>query len=190
MRTLASGAVTQFASANAGPVVLFVHMALSAPVRLNSSPVTINWSGNDWIGAGSLGAVEAVRDQVGELQGLRFSISGVPAALLSSALGEDIRNKDCTVYTCVLDNATHAVLDVQSIWVGKLDQMPVRLAADGTFSIAVTAEHPGVTFARPKPLRYTDDDQQRLYPGDTSLRFVVSQSQTPDVWPAASYFRQ
>ncbi len=189
MRTIAAGVLTQFASANAGPVVLFVHLALSSPVRLNTSPVTINWSGNDWVGAGSLGAVDEIKDSAGETQALKLTLSGIPSGLLASALAEDIRNKDCTVYVCVLDSSTYAILDVPVVFAGKLDQMPIKLG-DGTFTIGVTVEHPAVTFARPKPLRYTDDDQQRLFPGDTSLRFVVKQAQVVDVWPAASFFKQ
>jgi hypothetical protein len=168
---------------------MFVEMLLSAPLRLNTSAMTIAWNGNDWAGAGSLGAIDEVKDGTGEVAGLRFSLSGVPTTLLSVALQEPIRNKPCTVWLGVLDPATHAVLDALQIWAGTLDTMPITQQGD-TCTISVTAEHPGVNFARPKPLRYTDADQQRLYPGDTCLRFVVSQANHQDTWPAASFFRQ
>lgn len=189
MRSLAGAAATQLGGAVAGPVVLFVEMMLTLPLRLNSSAVSINWNGSDWIGAGALGGVDDVSEQAGEMRALRFTLSGVPSDLLTVALAEPIRNKDCTVYVCVLDANTHAVLDVPSVWTGKLDQMPIRHGSE-TCVISVTAEHAGATYGRPKPLRYTDADQQRLYPGDTSLRFVVDQSQKQDAWPAASYFKR
>jgi hypothetical protein len=151
--------------------------------------VTINWNSNDWIGAGNLGAVEEIDDKVAEQKGLKFSLSGVPSALLAVALAEPIRNKSCSVYVCVLDATTHAVLDVPTVWTGTLDQMTVTQNA-GSCVIGVSAEHPGATYGRPKPLRYTDADQQAIFPGDTSLRFVVDQSQKQDTWPAASFFRK
>jgi hypothetical protein len=171
------------------PVVVFVEMLLSAPLRLNTSAVTINWNGSDWLGAGAQGAIEEIDDAPGEPKGMRFLLSGVPSAMLSMALSEPIRNKPCTLYLGVLDPTTHAILDVVQAWSGTLDQMPITQTGD-TCTIAATAEHAGATFARPKPLRYTDADQQRLYPGDTSLRFVVSQANHQDTWPAAAFFRQ
>jgi hypothetical protein len=51
-----------------------------------------------------------------------------------------------------------------------------------------------VEFARPKPFKYSDADQQRYVsvdsPGveDTSMRFTVSQAMHQDIWPAAAYW--
>lgn len=188
MRTIAAPAAVALASGRVA-LVLLVEMQLSSTIRLASSAATINWGGQDWIGAGSLGSIEEVADVTGEHKPLRFVLSGVPAANLAIALQEPIRDRPCIVRMAVLDPDTHAVLDAPIVWTGTLDQMPVTMSGE-TCTISVTAEHAGAAYARPKPLRYTDADQQRLYPGDTSLRFVVSQAQHQDVWPAASYFRR
>jgi hypothetical protein len=105
------------------------------------------------------------------------------------ALQEAVRNKPCTLYLGILDPTTHAVLDGVQAWAGTLDQMPITQTGD-TCAISATAEHAGATFARPKPSRYTDADQRALYAGDTCLRFVVSQANHQDVWPAAAFFKQ
>lgn len=189
MRTLGGTTTTQFASASAGPVIYFVQIDTSPVTRLNSSAHTIAYAGNDWLGTGGLGTVEEVADSAGEFKNLRFTLSGISAAYLSVALSLNLKSVACTVHVCVLDGTTHAVADVLQVWTGKMDQMPVALG-NGTCTITAIAEHAGAAYARPKPLRYTDDDQQRLYPGDTCCRFVVSQSQKTDVWPAASFFRQ
>ena len=85
--------------------------------------------------------------------------------------------------------SAHAVLDSPTVWAGTLDQMPISRGVN-TSTIGVTALHRGATFRNPKPLRYTDSDQQQVSAGDTSMRYVVSQSQHQDIWPAASFFRQ
>lgn len=188
MRTIDSAAQAVLDGGSA-PLVLFVEMLLTAPLRLNTSAVNIDWNGHTWAGAGALGSIEEIADEAGKQQGLRFTLSGVPSTLLAVALQEPIRNKPCTLWLGVLSPTTHAVLDAPQVWAGTLDQMPITQTGD-TCTIAVTAEHPGATFARPKPLRYTDADQQRLYTGDTCLRFVVSQANHQDVWPAASFFRR
>lgn len=188
MRSISGPAASALASGRVA-LVLLVEMQLTSTLRLASSAVTISWGGFDWLGAGSLGAVEEVADTAGDYKSLRFVLSGVPASNLAIALAEPIRDKACILRLAVLDPDTHAVLDAPVVWTGTLDQMPVTLSGE-TCTIAVVAEHAGVAYARPKPLRYTDADQQRLYPGDTSLRFVVDQAQHQDVWPASSYFRR
>ena len=175
-----------------GPVVpfaLLIEMQLTSTVRLNTSAVTINYGGFDWLATGALGAVEEVADGMGEFAPLKFTLSGVPSDVLAIALAEPVRNKACSLWLAVLDPDTHAVLDAPLIWTGTLDTMSVQQEG-ATSVVSVTAEHAGAGYARVKPLRYTDADQQRLYPGDTSLRFVVSQSQHQDVWPAASYWKK
>lgn len=170
-------------------LVILVEMLLSQPVRLSTAAHAIDWDGKTFQGAGALGSVDTVQDATGEPKSIKFVISGVPTELLSLAMSEAIRNKPVTMWLGVLDPVTHAVLDAPTLWTGTLDQMPISVG-QGTSTIAVTSEHRGVTFARPKPLRYTDGDQQRLHPGDTSLRFVLSQSGAKDVWPAAGFLKQ
>jgi hypothetical protein len=52
-----------------------------------------------------------------------------------------------------------------------------------------TAEHRQELAAQSKPSRYTNDEQQRLFPGDTALDFDPATDAAPLVWPAASYFK-
>jgi hypothetical protein len=188
MLTLAPAAAAAIASPQLA-VAYLLELGFSTPVRFNSTPNTIAWAGNDWLGAGSLGKVEAVRDAIGELSKLQFTLSGVPTEAIALALGESARGVSCRLYFAIMDADTHAVLDAPLLWPGELDQMPIRQEAT-TCSIAVTAVHAGRVLQRPKYLRYTDADQRRIAPGDSSGRFVVSQAQHQDIWPAASFFRQ
>jgi hypothetical protein len=176
----------------AGPVVplcLLVEQGFTPAVRLSTGSVAIEWAGQLYFGTGTLGAVDVVSDEVQSTTGLRFTLSGVPSESIALALGENVRGTSCVLRTAVLDPVTHAVLDAPTVFTGTLDTMPISHGAEDC-TIGVTAIHRGDTYRRPKPLRYTDGDQQRLYPGDTSMRYVLSQAQVQDQWPAASYLRQ
>jgi hypothetical protein len=190
MRTIESSASAVMEGAEC-PLVLLVEMQLSETVRMASAPRTITFGGNDYLGLGNLGTVEPVEDSPGEYKPLRFNLSAVSTDLLAISLEENIRGQACSVRMAVLDPVTHQVLDAPLAWSGTLDQMPVTLPRDknNSFAIGATAEHRGMTYARPKPLRYTDADQRRLYPTDTSLRFIDAQSNHADAWPAASFYR-
>lgn len=188
MRAISGAAATALAS-GATAMVMLVEMQLSETLRFVGGSSDIVYAGNTYYATGALGTVEEIDDSPGENKPLRFMLSAVPSDMLAVALQEDIRNKPASVRLAVLDAVTHAVLDAPLIWTGSTDQMPVSHGRH-TSTIAVTAEHRGTVFARSKPLRYTDVDQQRLYPGDTCAQYVTSQANHPDVWPAADFGRQ
>ena len=183
MRTLTPGALAVL-SHERPPIILLVEMLFSPAVRVATSAVHIEWGGHTWLGAGPLGGVEPINDTAGDAQGLRFSLSGVPTENLALALGASARNKPCRVYLAILNPETHAIEDVSTLGLFVLDQ----LAVAGP-TIGVTAYSLARVFARPKPLRYTDNDQQRVSAGDRALEFIVSQSTHQDIWPAASWGR-
>ena len=69
MRSLATAAATSVASGQF-PLVLLVEMGFSPIIYLASSAVDVAYSGNTYLGAGSLGAVDVIRDSSGEPNGL------------------------------------------------------------------------------------------------------------------------
>jgi hypothetical protein len=184
MRSLSAGAITTLSDPRP-PAVLLVAMGFSPVVRLASSAVHIEWDGFTWLGAGPLGAVEPIKDTAGDAQGLKFALSGVPSDNIALALGQSARGKSCTIRLAILNPATHVIEDVSLLGLFELDQLTV--VGD---VIGVTAFPLSRIFARPKAVRYTDGDQQRLYSGDRALEYVVSQSTHQDVWPAAAWGRK
>jgi hypothetical protein len=173
---------------------LLLEMGYSPVVYLNSSAVAIEFAGNTYLGAGSLGSVDSITNGGGQITGLNFSLSGVPTESIALALTESARNKSCKLRLGIFDADTTALLDAPVIFTGVLDQMPItedlREGQVGTSVLGVTAIHIGQLYSRPKPLRYNMSDQQRLYPGDTSMRFLVSQAGHKDVWPSKEWGRK
>jgi len=157
-------------------------------VRVALCRDTIEWDGKLFLG-GRQASIDPIRDQGGQMVAQAFQLSGVNADMLSIALAEQVQGRPVKVWTAILDPDTQLLLDVRQSWSGTLDQMPIsQQGAQAT--ITVTAEHRGITFARPKGLRYTDSDQQALFPGDRGLEFIIAQATHQDVWPSAAFFRQ
>lgn len=169
-------------------LTLLIEMQLTTPIYLTTAIVDIDYGGNTYIGGRGV-QIEPVKDQGGELQQLRFSLSGVPSEYIALALAEPIQGKTVILSTALMDPDTDTILDVMRLWTGTLDQMPIKHGAEFSM-ISVTAESRGVAFSRPKGVRYTDAEQARLYSGDHSLEFLVSQATHQDVWPSAAFFRQ
>lgn len=169
-------------------VATLVKMELTEPILMCSASHLLSWGGEDYLALGDLGTIQEIDDSPGENKSIQFTLNGVKPELLSIALAEPVRGKVVTVRMAIVHPDTHAVIDAPVVWRGTLDQMSVTMNQT-TSTVNVTAEHRGATFARPKPVRYTNVDQQKLYPGDTSLQYITSQANHQDVWPAASFFK-
>lgn len=188
MRVITTPAATALAG-QVVPLALLLQLDLTSTVRLATGGLQLEWGGHTWTALGGLGNVGPAQEAAGTPAAISLQLSGVPASQVSLALSEPVQGKACTIRVAVLDPATHAVLDAPVEWVGTLDTM--TLSEDGgTAVINVTAEHAGVDLLRPVPVRYTDVDQQRLYPGDLGFQYAVDTAGKTITWPTASYFRR
>lgn len=190
MRTLNVAATALLTSIQAGqqvPLVQLVEMQLTSTVYLTTAGNSISWNGQTWLPAG-LGQMEPIQDTAGEVQALQFNLPGVAAEQLAIALTEAVEGRIVRVYDALVDPATGVVADAVLAWTGTLN---VPAIEDGPIAtVSITAEHRGMLALRAKPSRYTNDEQQRLYPGDTSLDIDPATDAAPVAWPSASFFKQ
>jgi hypothetical protein len=169
-------------------LAVLVEMQTSPPIFVATCRDDIAWDGNVYLG-GRQGGIEQIKDQGGEVVGLTFTLAGVPTALIAVALSEAVQGRRATVSMAIMEPVNQQIADVIELWTGSLDQMPIKEEGE-TATITVTAEHRGITYARPKGALYSDAVQQAMYPGDRCLEFLTAQSAHVDVWPAASWGRQ
>lgn len=170
------------------PVVqLFEAVLDTATLRYNTSGVPLVWSGHTWLPT-ALRVDPISYGANGEIDQLAFVLPGVDSDQLSLALSEPVDGRSVRIYDALVDPATGTVADAPLAWAGTLN---IPSLADGPqAAVSWTAEHRAVQALRPKPSRYTNDEQQRLYPGDTCLNFDPATDAAPLAWPAASYFKQ
>jgi hypothetical protein len=188
MLTLSAGAQAALA-AKVTPMALLVEMQLAAPVYLCTAGVDLVYDGKTWVGIGLLGSMDEISDAIGDYKPVRFSLSSVPNEVLGLALGEAVKGRKVVVHLTIHNPTTYALEHVQRLWAGELDQMTVEEGAQSG-QVSVTAVHRSSVFARPRPFRYTDADQQARYPGDASLQFLPSQAGHNDIWPSVAYLQR
>jgi len=190
MRVLNLAAQALLARIAAGeqiPWVQLIELSLSETVRFTTAGRNVAWGGFDWIRSG-LGQVEPIEDTSGELQGLRFTMPGVDGTQIGLALGEPVEGRGVRVWDALIDPDTGAVADAVLAWSGTLN---VPEFSDGaTATVSVTAEHRGLLAVRAKPRRYSNEEQQRRYPGDTCFDFDPNTDAAPLAWPKASFFKK
>lgn len=190
MRTLNSAALALLARIEAGeqiPLVQLVAMLFDTPLRYTTAGHAITWDGNTYNPAG-LGSIDPIEDSAGEVQALQFTLPGISEEQMALALTEPVEGTTVRVYDALVDPSTGVVADAVLAWSGTLNVPSIEDGPQAT--VIVTAEHRGMSALRPKPSRYTNDEQQRLYPGDTSLDIDPQTDSGPIAWPKASFFRQ
>jgi hypothetical protein len=136
---------------------------------------TIVWDGKLWLGTGTLlalGPVEETRE-LEETQ-CAVSLSGVDPTMVSIAYGDFSQGRALTIWLGNMDVASGLITDDPArVFRGRMDSISDTDDGD-TAVITVTASS---SISDPKRIRaryYTDQDQQRLFPGDRSFRFIPS----------------
>lgn len=187
MRTLNTAAAALRTRELAGemiPVVMLVHFALPVPQRWALCGIPLVWGGYTWEPLDI--AVSEIKDDANQASGLRFTLPGVTDAQLALAMSGDVEGSAVTLRLAWVDPSNGAVADAVQVWAGELD---VAGWQDGPEAVVhYTAEHRSGVALRPRVSRYTDDEQNRLSAGDTSLNIDPQTDAPPIVWPAASYF--
>ena len=147
----------------------------------------VTWGGNTYSAALGLLDIKEVQETAESAQGLSITIAGVSAASIALALAEKIQGRTLTLRMAALDASGTLQVDV-NCWQGLMDVMQI---ADGGDSVAITitAEHIMATWDRARTVRYTDAQQQALYPGDLGLQYIAELEEATLVWPDRSFFQ-
>lgn len=184
-RDLTGAVQAELASAQLAPAFFFEADFSGGYARAWSGVGTINWDGKLWLGNGNLIAMGQV-DETRTLEAttLAVSLSGVNSALVATAYGEFSQGRPLTVWLGFINQVNGAVIpDPHQIFQGRMDT--ISDDDDGeTATIVVSAESNLTDLKRLRARYHTDQDQQRLFPGDRSLRYMPSLQDKPIYWGA------
>jgi hypothetical protein len=155
------------------------------PVRFWTGYGQQTWNGVVWTGSGELGGVSPISETttVGAAS-MSFTLSGVPSDIIALALGDAYRGKACKLYLAIVDSNA-IIQDAYQVFGGRMDIM--KIADTGpTCTITLNVENQLLDMGRARDLRYTDEEQQRLFPGDRGLEYVAKLSEKPIYWGIAT----
>lgn len=170
-----------------------IRMDLAIPWYVNTSPYNLTYLGQEYLGVGRVGQIQAIDDSPGEMRSLKFSIPAITDEDVAAALAEPVQGKSVTIRTVIYDNSNPTaglqILEAIVDWAGRLDVLRM-VESDKYDTVEVTAEHIGIDLLRPCGILFTNEDHQSLFPGDNSFEYVTDQSSQTIVFPAASYFKR
>lgn len=154
-------------------IITFVMMDFSSGiVRTHNGLGTYTWGGQDWIGVGSLGAVSQFEEGADvSPYGITLSLSALDATVSGEALTQNYFMRPVSIYIGALSADDELLNNPLQIWSGHMDVMTVTAGADND-TITIKCESELAAFDRSSNLKYTDQTQQRFYPGDVFFNFL------------------
>lgn len=166
------------------PQVPLVYMGLTVPQRWAVGGRAVVWGGYTWEALDI--AIAELRDEVGQFNNLRLSLPAVTPAQRALAAA-DVEGAPVVIYKALVDPDTGVVAGAQHVFAGELDQPGWQ---DGPLAVAhFVAEHQGNLALRTRSSRYTNDEQLRRYPGDTSLDVDPRTDGKEFPWPNANFYQ-
>ena len=181
-RTVTAAVVTEVQKAKTRPI-LFVELDFTSGfVRVWSGIGDLSWDGKTWNGTGDLGRVSPV-EETDEVRstGLVFQLSGIPSALLATALGEGYQGRSANMWMGFLDADYVVIDDPVLLWAGHMDVMDIDEGAE-TSVISVRTESRLAALKRPKLRRLTREDLQIDFPGDKGFDLIAALQSQQLVW--------
>lgn len=133
-------------------------------VRVHDGTGKIVIGGNDYLGLGEFGGIEAVEEDIEVIaRPIKLTLSGVDTGLVSTTMTEVYQNRTATIYLALLDDQGVLIDTPETIWEGRMDQMSLSVSQNSA-TISLTCEHR--LRREPRIARYTDADQKLLFSGD------------------------
>lgn len=147
----------------------------------------ITYNGQTYIGFGNLGKVSELKEN-SNLDGADYSVelSGVNRALMQALLNENYLGRTAKCLLVLLDENDSVLYEPLVYFKGKMDLLECEHGSTGAITVSIRDNL--ADWARPRLERYTDQDQQRRYPGDRGFEYVTVIADKEIVWPASSFY--
>ena len=160
--------------------VWLVKMEFDDPLYANTHTIDIEYDGNTYVGFGDLGAIARLRES--ELLApdpLQFTLSGLNAQLLTEALDATQYGATVTLYQGFLSQG-ELVDDPIEQWSGWAEFASVKHGDQN--AISLNCQHDLADIEEADESRYSNEDQQANYAGDTAFQYIHAMSDLKLIW--------
>jgi hypothetical protein len=153
----------------------------SGHLYANDGFYEINYLGNVFTPLGHFGGIDGVQEGLdATARAIKLTLSGVDSSIVGKAENEIYQNRAALVYFTLIDQASGQLVGPPEIaWEGRMDYMTIDID-QGKGSVTLNCENR--LRREPKIARYTDVDQQQLYPGDNFFNWTGSIAAFTSQW--------
>lgn len=181
-RDISVGVQNAISATEVQPIILFEGSFASGSVYVWSGYGDLTWGSNTYSGVGTLGAISNVSEGSEiSARGITVSMSGIPSDLISLVLADVRQGAVGKVHMGFLNSSGVVIDDPILMFEGKLDVPSIQEGGD-TSTITLTYESRLIDLQRARESRYTNEDQQRAFPGDLGCEFIPSLQEAQITW--------
>ena len=181
-RALTAAMLAEIVKQTVSPVLFWEAEFASGTTRLWSGIGTIAWNSQTWTGAGQLLNVGAIAESAAvNASGVQVQVSGLSTTVAALALTQARQGKKCSIWLGMLDSAGSVIADPVLVFSGLLDVPEINETGQDA-AIAFNYESRLITLKTPNLRRYTKEDQQKAYPGDTGFHWVAKLQDALITW--------
>ena len=161
--------------------------AVDGPLRFTTKLDNIEFNGETYFGAGSLGSV-SMPESDGELSPATYKVelSGISDEILEAVAQVSYMNHKATAYIQFMDADYNDISTPQILWQGLTDGADISIGKVST--VVINVRDRLADWARAKLESYTNGDQIRLHPSDKGFEFVSQVGAKDMAWPEAEWF--
>lgn len=184
--SLSAGFLAAVQSDGLHPIVLAEFQFSSGTVNFWTGLGSLNWDSKTWTGTGYLGGFSTVEESTdSKATGVRFTLSGLPVSVLAIAFDQQYQGRSAKTWFGVMDDNNRLIADPIQIFSGLMDTM--ELSEDGeTSTVTLAVENELIDLERPRVFRYTPEDQNEYFSGDTFFDYVAALQNAQIIWGKAS----
>lgn len=139
-----------------------------------------------WYGVGDLGTVDAIRENIDLKSGeLELILSGLDSVLTNEALNAQVSNRVAKLFIGAFDTNDQLDGNLSFLWRGRMDRMRTYFG-DDTNTVHVICEGEAASLLRTRFGYFSNDMQQRRFPGDIGLEYLAQIPFRQIVWAGKS----
>lgn len=174
-RDLTAGMQSAIAESVVRPVLMARIANAGAEIFVWTGIGDLAYDGNTYAGVGHFAGISTIQEATDvRATGITLQLSGVPSALIATALQDIRQGRTAILYFGLLDTSTGALIaDPYQIFSGLTDVAQIdETSVDATISLSIESRL--IDLERNVDRRWTQEDQAIIDPTDTGFRFVPS----------------
>lgn len=152
----------------------------SGVTKVHTGTGTVIINGQTFLGVGTLGDVGSVTEENSTSSStMSMALSGLDMSLVGETLNEEVIGCNVVCYLAVM-NDQGVVTGANVLFEGFITDTSLQAGQQNALSYVIANVFE--RWSQGLPDRYTDESQQRLYPGDRFFRYVAQMAERSIFW--------
>lgn len=152
----------------------------SGVTRVHTGTGIVVIDGQTFLGVGTLGDVGSVTEENSTSSStMSMALSGLDMSLVGETLNEEVIGRNVVCYIAVMNDQGN-VIAANILFEGFITDTALQAGQQNALSYVISNVFE--RWSQGLPDRYTDESQQRLYPGDRFFRYIAQMAERSIFW--------